>query len=372
MNTCVSPHQHAKFPLTGLVPQELAEFFVSIGEPQYRALQLFKRLYTSQQLSFETITEFPIALRQRLADLAHLYTLTLTKLQQSYDGTIKFLFHLHDARSIETVLIPSEILGNNGTPKRRTLCVSTQVGCSLNCKFCATASLKMKRNLSAGEIIEQFLLAQQHVREPITNLVFMGMGEPMLNYDNVMRAVEILTHPATKLLGSRRITLSTAGIIDGIYRMADERRTIKLALSLHATTDDVRTMLMPINKKYNLRELGNAVEYYYRKTGIPVTYEYILLDGINDRDDDARRLQRLTRRVPSKVNLIPFHPIDFTNPQGIAAQLRPTPPQRFYAFHSRLRELGVTVMVRSSSGKDIHAACGQLALSNLSSGIAAY
>jgi 23S rRNA (adenine2503-C2)-methyltransferase len=194
------------------------------------------------------------------------------------------------------------------------------------------------------------------------------MGEPMLNYDNVMNAVEIFTHPDVNLLGAKRITLSTSGLVPGIMRLADEQRgtntNIKLALSLHATTDSLRTSLMPINKKYNLQSLGNALEYYYRKTGLPVTYEYILFDGLNDSPDDARRIQRIARRIPSKVNVIPFHPIDFTHPHGLGAELRPTSPEKFQAFIQRLRDLDVTVMIRSSSGKDIHAACGQLALSN--------
>ncbi len=362
--TTTQPKPSSKHAIKGLLPGELAEFFVSIGEPKYRAAQVFKRLYAQQADSFEAMTELPAALRKHLDETAEFRPLELAHLQQSADGTKKFLFRLADGREIETVLIPSESVEEDGAPKRLTICVSTQVGCALNCKFCATASLKMKRNLTAGEIVEQLLQAQHHSDKPITNLVFMGMGEPMLNYDNVMKAVEIFTHPDVQLLGARRITLSTAGMVEGIRKMADENRAIKLALSLHATTDGLRTELMPINKKHSLRELGDALEYYYRKTGSPVTYEYILFEGLNDKDEDARRLQRITRRVPSKVNVIPFHPIDFTNPSGISAQLRPTSADAFHDFIKRLRELDVTVMIRSSSGKDIHAACGQLALSH--------
>lgn len=359
-----------KTPLLGLIPDELTEYCRSIGEPRYRARQIFRRLYANDAsvrvADFESMTELPLALRKNLAESAQIRALELVRLQESSDGTKKFLFKLVDGREIETVLIPSETVEESGEPKRLTLCVSTQVGCPLNCQFCATASLKLKRNLTAGEILDQFLTAQQYSDKPITNLVFMGMGEPMLNYDNVMKAVQIFTHDDAQLLGPRRITLSTSGLVEGITRMADEQSPIKLALSLHATTDGLRTELMPINKKYNLQALGNALEYYYRKTGSPVTYEYILFQGINDSDEDARRLQRITRRIPSKVNVIPFHPIDFTNPQGISASLKPTSPDAFQAFIKRLRELDVTVMIRSSSGKDIHAACGQLALSNVS------
>lgn len=360
-----SDKQPPKQPLKGLLPGELADFFVGIGEPKYRAKQVFTRLYAHQTHSFDDMTELPVALRKHLAATAAMNPLTLSRLQESADGTKKFLFRLADGREIETVLIPSESVEDDGAPKRLTICVSTQVGCALNCKFCATASLKMKRNLTAGEIVDQFLQAQQHSDKPITNLVFMGMGEPMLNYDNVMKAVEIFTHEDVQLLGARRITISTAGMVEGIRRMADEGRSIKLALSLHATTDGLRTKLMPINKKHNLRELGDALEYYYRKTGSPVTYEYILFEGVNDSNEDVRRLQRITRRVPSKINVIPFHPIDFTHPDGVSATLRPTSAAKFHAFIQQLRDADVTVMIRSSSGKDIHAACGQLALSQV-------
>jgi len=350
-------------PLKGLSVEELEELLVSFGEPKYRAVQIFRRLYQQQIRHVHEMTELPKSLRELLAERTEVRAMEPVRIQHSADGTTKFLFRLSDGREIETVLIPSETVGDDGEPKRLTLCVSTQVGCPVNCKFCATASLKLRRNLTAGEIVDQFVQAQHHSDKPITNLVFMGMGEPMLNYDNVMKAVEIFTHPEAQLLGAKRITLSTSGFVEGIKRMADEARPIKLALSLHASTNGLRTQLMPINKKWNVQSLGDALEYYYRKTRQPVTFEYILFDGLNDSDDDARRLAKFTRRVPSKVNVIPFHPIDFTEPEGLAAALKPTTPEKFQWFIGRLRELEVTVMIRSSSGKDIHAACGQLALS---------
>jgi len=196
-------------------------------------------------------------------------------------------------------------------------------------------------------------------------MVFMGMGEPMLNYDNVMKAVEIFTHPDLQLLGSRHITVSTAGILPGIMRMADENRSVKLAVSLHATTNVLREKLMPISKAFTLQKLGEAVEYYYRKTHKPITYEYILFEGLNDSELDVQRLARITRRVPSKVNVIPFHPIEFTNPEGFAAELQPTSKEKFQRFIAQLKHAGVTVMIRSSSGEDIDAACGQLAFSKI-------
>ncbi len=354
----------AKTSLKGLSLAELEAFVATLNEPKYRAAQIFRRLYQHRAESFDDMTELPIALRQKLSEQADIGSLPAVKVQHSADGTKKFLFQLQDGREIETVLIPSETVGDDGEPKRVTLCVSTQVGCPLNCKFCATASLKLKRNLTTGEIVDQFLQAQKFSDKPITNLVFMGMGEPMLNYDNVMGAVDIFTHPDADLLSPKRITISTAGIVEGIKRMADEQRSIKLALSLHASTNGLRTRLMPINKKWDLQALGDALEYYYRKTRQPVTYEYILFEGLNDSQQDAERLARITRRVPSKVNVIPFHPIGFTNPHGFGADLKPTTPEQFQAFIGLLRELDVTVMIRSSSGKDIHAACGQLALSH--------
>lgn len=354
-----------KTQLLGLLPAELAEWCASLGEPPYRARQIFRWLYNKRAASFDAMTDLPHALRSRLAEQAEIGFPTIRTVQHSADGTKKFLFVLSDGKEIESVLIPSEMRDEEGESKRLTLCVSTQVGCSLGCKFCATASIKMKRNLTAGEIVGQLLLVRQHSDRDITNLVFMGMGEPLLNYDNVMKATDIMIHPDADLLTPRRITLSTSGIVDGIKRMADENRPIKLALSLHASTDALRTELMPINRKWNIRALGDTLEYYYRKTRRPVTYEYILFGGLNDSYQDAARLAKLTRRVPSKVNVIPFHPINFTNPTGISAELAAASVEDFERFLGYLRSLDVTVMVRSSSGKDIHAACGQLALSQV-------
>jgi len=236
----------------------------------------------------------------------------------------------------------------------------------LGCKFCATASLKLQRSLSLGEILDQFFFAQTYSETPITNVVFMGMGEPMLNYDTVMRSVELLTDPTLELLSPKRITVSTAGVVPGIIKMADEQRQIKLALSLHATTNGLREKLMPISKKWNIQAVMDALEYYYQKTRIPVTFEYILFQGLNDSQEDIKRLTKLTRRFPSKVNIIPFHPIDFTVPTGFAATLQPTSDEAFKNFQQQLLQNDVTVMIRSSSGVDIDAACGQLAFSNAS------
>lgn len=348
--------------LLGKTLPELEGVLRSLGEPGYRGRQLYEWIYAKRVRSFEEITPLPESLRTRLDAQYLLRSLTLLDSQRSADGTIKFLFRTVDGYNVESVLIPSEARDDQDEPKRRTLCISSQVGCPLDCKFCATASMKLKRNLAAGEILEQYLRVEEGVGEKITNLVYMGMGEPMLNYDEVFRSAALFTSPENDLVAAGRITVSTSGVVPGIRRMADEGERVKLAISLHVTTNGDRDRLMPINRKYDLRELMEAVEYYYRKTRRPVTYEYILFEGLNDSDEDVARLAKLTRRVPSKVNVIPFHPIDFTNPSGISASLHPASPERFDRFIAALQGVGVQVMVRSSSGVDIDAACGQLAI----------
>jgi 23S rRNA (adenine2503-C2)-methyltransferase len=349
--------------LKGLPPSDLEALFVAHGERKYRAQQVYDAMYLQRVDGVQDMQLLPQALRDRLASEFRTESVRLKTIQESADGTKKFLFELWDGRAVESVLIPSEMVEEDGHPRRLTLCVSTQVGCNLGCVFCATASLKLTRNLTSGEIVDQFLQAQKHSHKPITNIVFMGMGEPMNNYDNVMRATAIFNDQRTKMVAPRRTTLSTAGVVPGIIRMADEGRIIKLALSLHATSQDVREELMPIARKYQLPELIEALEYYYRKTRKSVTYEYILFDGINDGLQDVKRLGKLARRMPTKVNVIPFHEIDFTQPQGFAKTLKPSSARHFQWFIDKLREEGVQVLIRSSSGLDIDAACGQLAFS---------
>ena len=356
--------------LKGLPLADLERLLVTMDEKKYRAKQIYDALYIQRVDDVQEMTLLPHALRDKLAGTTRTSSVTLQTLQESADGTKKFLFDLIDGRSIESVLIPSEMVEEDGHPRRRTLCISTQVGCNLGCVFCATATMKLGRNLTSGEIVDQFLQAQKHSVRPITNVVFMGMGKPMNNYDNVMQSVEILNDQRTNMIASRRTTLSTAGVIPGIIRMADEGKIIKLAVSLHATTQEVRAQLMPIAKKYPLKDLLEAIDYYYRKTHKTVTYEYILFDGLNDGADDVSRLAKIARRIPTKVNVIPFHEIDFTHPEGMAATLKPTPPSHLQWFIDRLREEGVQVLMRSSSGLDIDAACGQLALSASPEGLA--
>lgn len=330
--------------------------------PGYRAAQIYKRLYGSRNFSFEDMTELPAPLRATLAEHYHLPILELETESKSEDGTRKYLFKLEDGREIESVLIPSEMRDDKGDSRRRTLCLSTQVGCPLDCKFCATATMKLKRDLTTAEIVMQLFEVERLSGEKITNVVYMGMGEPMLNYDNVIRSLRIITDPDLDILGAKRITVSTSGLPDEIRKFADEGLGVKLALSLHATTDELRSKLMPINRRYPLGEILAAMEYYYQKTHIPVTYEYILFEGLNDSEADAKRIARFARRMPSKVNVIPFHKIDFTHPTGISAELHPTTKEKFNDFIALLKREGAQVMVRSSSGEDIEAACGQLAI----------
>ncbi len=333
--------------------------------PAYRAKQIYNWMYARRAQGFSEMTQLPVQLRSELERNFTIGSLKLVHQSVSVDGTIKFLFELYDGNQIESVLIPSEMRDEKGDARRKTLCLSTQVGCPLDCKFCATGSMKLKRNLTAAEIILQYFEVERITGERITNVVYMGMGEPMLNYDNVIRSLRILIDPELEIIGSKRITVSTSGLPEEIKKFAHEKLGVKLALSLHATTDDLRSKLMPINIAHPIKELLGAMDEYYKVTGIPVTYEYILFEGLNDSDADARRLAKMARRMPSKVNVIPFHRIDFTNPTGIGAELHPTSDESFIRFNAVLKSEGVHVMVRSSSGEDIEAACGQLALSKL-------
>lgn len=346
-----------KLHLKGLTRPQLELLFQQWGEPRYRAVQLLEWLYAKGVEDFDAMSNLPKALRQHLAESCTTQTLSLRQWRRSADGTVKLLFQLPDAASIEAVLIPA----GDARRMRLTLCVSTQVGCPLGCIFCATASLRLQRNLNSAEIVDQLLLARRFSGYPITNVVFMGMGEPLLNLDAVLHAIHLWTDPAAGLLSARRITLSTAGIVPGIYRLAEEGLRVKLAISLHTTDQQLRERLMPIARRYTLSELQRAASHYSSRTGEPVTYEYILFDQLNDSPADAEALARFVRQTPrAKVNLIPFHPIDFVQPTGFAATLRPT--ERIAAFQGHLRAHGIIATVRRSSGLDIEAACGQLAL----------
>lgn len=355
-----------KINIKGLTLPELEAFALSINEKKFRGKQLFEWIYSKRAESFAEMTTISKPLRLKLDDLAFLPSIeTITK-KKSGDGTVKFLFRLSDRQQIESVLIPPSTAfrdpgaGSEEEQKRLTLCVSTQVGCPLKCAFCATGSMGFYRNLNTGEIIDQMIQTEKETRKHITNLVFMGMGEPLLNYESVMNSIDIFT--AGMAIAARHITVSTVGLVPQIRRIADERRKFKLAVSLHSLEDEIRSSLIPIGKRYSLAELIDAIEYYYRKVKRRPTFEYILFKGLNDRDSDIKNLIRLSNRIPCKINVIPYHSIKFINPTGFDSSLQPTPTEEMDEFIGKLRDSHVTVFVRSSAGESIEAACGQLAV----------
>ena len=351
--------------LLGMTRDELSSFARSLGEPAYRGTQLYRWLYGRGASSFDVMTDLGREFRRRLREGALPGGPVLQESRRSdRDGTTKLLFALGDGLQVESVLIPPAAAHTHVDPEeneetgRLTLCVSTQVGCPLDCAFCATGTMGFLRNLSAGEIVGQVLASRREAGRPVTNIVFMGMGEPLLNYDAVMKAVDLLTGGAG--ITARRITLSTAGRVDGIRRMADEGRRIRLAVSLHSAVEATRTRLMPLNRTTGLRALTEAMEYYYRKTKQRLTFEVIFFDGVNDGPRDVEKLITLSRRIPSKINIIPFHTIGFTHPSGFAASLAPS--TRVEKIAAELRRAKLTVLTRTNAGEDIEAACGQRAL----------
>lgn len=348
--------------LKGMNIPDLRDFMEQVGEPSFRATQIFYWLYNRGATGFDTMTDLSRALRAKLTGVARIGSIDILQTRISpIDKTRKIVFLLSDRLVIESVLIPQKVKDSRQEEKRLTLCVSTQVGCPLDCAFCATGTMGFKRNLTAGEIVDQVLRVRSLIPQKITNLVFMGMGEPLLNYDNVMKAIEIISHERSIGISAKKTTVSTAGYVGGIKRMADEGRKCKLAISLHSVDNGVRGSLMPLTKKHPVEEILQAADYYYKKTGQRITYEYILFAGINDRDEDIGKLIPSIRRVPSKINLIPYHSIDFVRPGISGRSLRPTPPDRMDEFAAGLRAAGITVTIRDSAGEDINAACGQLA-----------
>ena len=330
--------------------EELSAFFTERGEPAFRAKQIHQWLWQKHVHNFNQMTNVSKPLRAFLEehfDLLHLHPKTV---QKSTDGTVKSALALHDGKVVESVLIPKG--------KRMTACISSQVGCSLDCSFCATARLKMARNLMPDEIYDQVVEVRQqaieHFQTPLTNIVFMGMGEPLLNYKNVISAIDRITHPDGLGMSPRRITLSTSGIAKMIYKMGDDQVRFRLALSLHAATDEKRSKIMSINDSNSLDMLADAVLHFYESTGNRVTYEYVLLRDFNDTDEDARALERYCRRVPCRVNLIEYNPID-------GGEFAASTEEQTRRFIDILERGGVRVSLRRSRGKDIDAACGQLA-----------
>lgn len=338
-----------------------------LGEPKYRAEQILLGILTNEANSFADIPAIPKSLIEKLSAGYELFSLKLADKRQSADGSVKFLFTLNDGKSIETVFIPQAVTG------RKTLCISSQAGCALGCAFCATAKLGFGRNLTQAEILDQIIFAWRETGVKPTNIVWMGMGEPLLNYENVTSTINMLTNPKWQLIPPKKITVSTSGIIPGIMRLADDAAagaipSVKLALSLHATTAGFREKIIPINKKYKLSDVCTAMEYYYRQTKAPITYEYILFadesgNPLNFSEVDARRLAKTAKRVPSRVNLIPFNDVTFIPDPKSRIKLLPASSEQVEEFAAMLKSMGAAVTVRVSYGRDIQAACGQLALS---------
>ncbi len=346
-----------KLHLTGCLPDELTAFFEGIGEPKYRAKQVFKALHERRLHEFNGMTDLPKSLRGKLQETSSAATLFVESRYVSEDGTRRYLMNTHDGYPVETVYIPTE--------NRDTICFSSQSGCPLKCDFCLTAKLGLLRNLTAGEIVEQIIIVLNDVygigtETPYgTNLVAMGAGEPFLNFENLIKALEIMSNDEGLFIVPNRVTVSTAGIVPKIYELAGLERRPHLAISLSAPTDELRDRLMPINKRWNLDEVMKAAKAFEKslKRGERFTFEYVLLGGVNDSDEHAYDLVDLLKRYKLnrvKINLIPHNP---------AAQLDYHPPEAFQVdkFKEILESSGVSAYVRRPRGRDIYAACGQLA-----------
>jgi len=337
-----------KQDLRDLSYEELESFVMNeLEEKRFRARQIFDWIYIKNAVSFEEMSNLSRELREKLDEHATIAPIRLTDLRRSQDGTEKLQFTLDDGSLIESVVIPSE--------DRLTLCMSSQVGCAMGCAFCYTASLKLKRNLRTAEIVDQYRQALRHIggdKERITNIVLMGMGEPLHNLEAVAKACNLLMDERGFNLSSRKVTVSTCGLVPEIARLAD-LTNVSLAVSLNATVDDVRSRIMPINRRYGLQELMDALDRFPKPRRKRIVLEYVLLRGVNDTPDDARRLARMARRIGCKVNLIPFNPHD-------ASEFEAPEMDRVLSFQAILFEGDVSAFIRDSRGLDIHGACGML------------
>ncbi len=321
-----------------------------MGEPAFKAKQIFEWLWKKSAFSFNEMSNLSMALREKLSQKFEIRAVKILTQQKSKDGTIKLAFKLWDENIIEGVLIP--------TSTRMTACVSSQVGCSLSCTFCATGYLDRKRNLEAAEIYDQVVLIGQlaikNYNIPLSNIVFMGMGEPLLNYANVMKGIDHITKPEGLGMSPQRITVSTAGITKMIKRLGDENVKFNLALSLHAANDERRSSIMPINDTNNLELLAEALNYFYEKTGTRITLEYCVINDTNDHEQEALELAQFAKRVKCKINLIEYNPIEMAN-------FKASSSEKIEKFAAYLEKHKLIVNIRRSRGKDIDAACGQLA-----------
>jgi 23S rRNA (adenine2503-C2)-methyltransferase len=345
----------AKVDIKSVQLHELEESVHALGEPAYHATQIAEWLYKKRAASFDEMTDLPRKLRLQLAEQFSFGKIEVVRVLGAQDATRKFLFRLSDEALIESVLIPASPALYGMRSDRRTVCVSTQVGCAYGCKFCASGLEGFSRNLRPNEIIDQILAIERKAGDKIDNIVFMGMGEPLANLDNLMRAIRIINAQWGLSIGARHITVSTSGLAPQIRRLAEESLQIRLAVSLHGASDQVRDQIMPINRRYNIETLLSACDYYALRKKQHLTFEYILIEGVNDSDEQARLLARHARRVKAKVNLIPYNTV-----RGLP-WTRPS-QDRQEKFLSILRAHGIAATLRREKGHDIDAACGQLRL----------
>jgi 23S rRNA (adenine2503-C2)-methyltransferase len=339
-----------KKDIRALTKEQLRNFFVEQGDKAFRGNQVYEWLWIKSAHSFEGMTNLSKETRKMLHDNFVINHIEVDKMQRSNDGTVKNAIKLHDGLIVESVLIPTE--------SRTTACVSSQVGCSLDCKFCATARLKKMRNLNPDEIYDQVAAINKesllYYHHKLSNIVFMGMGEPLMNYNNVLKAIEKITSPEGLGMSPTRITVSTSGVPKMIRKLADDEVKFNLAVSLHSAIDEIRSKIMPFNTTFPLKDLKEALEYWYAKTNRRITYEYVVWYGINDNKESINALVKFCKYVPCKVNLIEYNPID-------DGEFQQAKPEAINNYISNLEMNDIIVNVRRSRGKDIDAACGQLA-----------
>lgn len=329
---------------------ELQEELINMGKKKFRAEQIFKWIYKEKVKSFDEMTNLSIELREKLKENYTMCNYNILKKQESKDGTKKYLFDVLDGNAIETVLMQY----HHG----KTVCVSSQIGCKMGCKFCASTGIQFVRNLTAGEIVEQILAVEQDINDKISNIVFMGIGEPLDNYDNVIKAIKIMNNPKGLEIGTRHISISTSGLVPRIYDLANEKIQCTLSISLHATTDEKRSSMMPVNNRYNIEELMKACKDYIKITNKRISFEYALAKDNNDNLEDAQRLVDLLKGMLCHVNLIPINKIE-------NGKFSKSTNENILKFRDFLNEHGIVATVRRELGSDIDAACGQLRRKNL-------
>jgi len=336
-----------KTDLKNLSPSELEGFIASFGKERYRSIQILRWLYLKGVHSFDEMTNLSKTFRKEMEQVSFISDLRPLLMEESRDGTKKFLFQLKDGLRIESVLIPDR--------KRLTLCISTQVGCAMGCRFCLTGKMGLKRNLSTSEIVNQILAVRETLpaSTSITNIVLMGMGEPLANYENMLKAIKLMTHPEAFKFSSRRVTLSTVGLLPELKQLSMEKARFRLAISLNASDEETRCRLMPINRRHPMKKILEICRTFPLQPRARITFEYVMLQGENDSLEDAKRLIKILKGIPSKINLIPLNEapeIPFKKPSE----------ERVRQFQEILIEGGLTAIVRASKGADISAACGQL------------